>query len=202
MVGGEERETLREQVTVRVVDESERSRGETVGSEELEVVIRKRKGLASGEEKEDSSGGEELRTSQFEASKGGWVERDPETTQIFRRRKQPPGLFSIAWAGGDSSDPEVISREQAWKLYIRKLQDESNYLLPTPDSQEICVCQDCLNEYELQCNEALGWRRRAPTVEGFTKEVNALCDPSTAAVLQKIVQDKYSSLPRIPCSIM
>ena len=28
------------------------------------------------------------------------------------------------------------------------------------------------SEYELQCNEVLGWRRRAPTVEGFTKEVN------------------------------
>ena len=27
------------------------------------------------------------------------------------------------------------------------------------------------SEYELQCNEVLGWRRRAPTVEGFTKEV-------------------------------
>ena len=86
------------------------------------------------------------------------------------------------------------------------------------------------SEYELQCNEVLGWRRRAPTVEGFTKEVkvfssncllpvlcgsvsfsprrwehfwifqvNALCDPSTGAIIQKIVQDKYRSLP---CTIM
>ena len=54
-------------------------------------------------------------------------------------------------------------------------------------------------EYELQCNEVLGWRKRSPTVEGFTKEVNALCDPSSSAVLHTLVQDKYRSLP---CSIM
>ena len=30
-------------------------------------------------------------------------------------------------------------------------------------------------------------------------QVNALCDPSTGAIIQKIVQDKYRSLP---CSIM
>ena len=54
-------------------------------------------------------------------------------------------------------------------------------------------------EYELQCNEVLGWRKRAPTVEGFTKEVNALCDPSAVSVIHTIVQDKYRSLP---CSIM
>ena len=53
-------------------------------------------------------------------------------------------------------------------------------------------------EYELQCNEVLGWRKRAPTVEGFTKEVNALCDPSATSVLHTLVQDKYRSLP---CSI-
>ena len=54
-------------------------------------------------------------------------------------------------------------------------------------------------EYELQCNEVLGWRKRAPTVEGFTKEVNALCDPSATSVLHTLVQDKYRSLP---CCIM
>ena len=52
-------------------------------------------------------------------------------------------------------------------------------------------------EYELQCNEVLGCRKRAPT--GFTKEVNALCDPSATSVLHNLVQDKYRSLP---CSIM
>jgi len=194
-----------ENVTVKIVDESERMKGETVGGGlEIEQGLRKRRlaGGAGGDEEveiENKQGSLDLRTSNYEAKQGAWVETDPETTQTFRRSLQPPGLFSIAWAGGDSCDPEVISREEAWKLYIRKLQDESNYLLPTPDTQEICVCEDCLSEYELQCNEALGWRRRSPTVEGFTREVNALCDPSTAAILQRIVQDRYKSLP---CSIM
>ena len=35
----------------------------------------------------------------------------------------------------------------------------------------ICDISEFQSEYELQCNEVLGWRRRAPTVEGFTKEV-------------------------------
>ena len=34
-----------------------------------------------------------------------------------------------------------------------------------------CDISEFQSEYELQCNEVLGWRRRAPTVEGFTKEV-------------------------------
>lgn len=194
-----------EKVTMKIIDESERLKGEVVGvlSLEEEEGVRKRKGAGNNLAEHETSrlliGDEDLKTSQYDVSPGGWVEKDPETTQSFKRRQQPPGLFSLAWAGGDSDDPEVISREEAWKLYIKKLQDESNYLLPTPDTQEICVCQDCLSEYELQCNEVLGWRRRAPTVEGFTKEVNALCDPSTGAIIQKIVQDKYRSLP---CSIM
>ena len=33
-------------------------------------------------------GEEELKTSQFEAREGGWVEKDPETTQSFKRRQQ------------------------------------------------------------------------------------------------------------------
>jgi len=208
-MGGEEaatgEEVEMEKVTMKIIDESERLKGEMVGvSVEEEEGVRKRKGVINNLAEQETSrlliGEDELKTSQFEAAgQGGWVEKDPETTQSFKRRQQPPGLFSLAWAGGDSDDPEVISREEAWKLYIKKLQDESNYLLPTPDAQEICVCQDCLSEYELQCNEVLGWRRRAPTVEGFTKEVNALCDPSTGAIIQKIVQDKYRSLP---CTIM
>jgi len=138
-----------------------------------------------------------LKTSAYDVDKGGWVERDPETTQIFRRKEQATGLFSLSWSG--SSGPDIISREEAWKLYIRKLQDESNYLLNSPDNTEICCCEDCIAEYELQCNEVLGWRKRAPTVEGFTKEVNALCDPSAVSVLHTLVQDKYRSMP---CSIM
>ena len=54
-------------------------------------------------------------------------------------------------------------------------------------------------EYELACNEVLGWKKRSTTVEGFTKEVNTFCDPSPVSVLHTIVQDKYRSLP---CSIM
>ena len=55
---------------------------------------------------------------------------------------QATGLFSLNWSGEDG--PDQISREEAWKLYIRKLQDESNYLLNTPDSTEICCCEDCI----------------------------------------------------------
>ena len=54
-------------------------------------------------------------------------------------------------------------------------------------------------EYELACNEVLGWKRRSTTVEGFTKEVNTFCDPSAFSVIHNIVQDKYRALP---CSIM
>ena len=67
--------------------------------------------------------------------------------------------------------------------------------------QELLVthCTAPQSEYELQCNEVLGWRRRAPTVEGFTKEVNSFCDPSAVSVVQTMVQDKYRALP---CAIM
>jgi len=139
-----------EKVTMKIIDESERLKGEVVGvlSLEEEEGVRKRKGAGNNLAEHETSrlliGDEDLKTSQYDVSQGGWVEKDPETTQSFKRRQQPPGLFSLAWAGGDSDDPEVISREEAWKLYIKKLQDESNYLLPTPDTQEICVCQDCL----------------------------------------------------------
>ena len=111
----------------------------------------------------------------------------------------------------------MISREEAWKLYIQKLQDEANYLLNSPDTTDICCCKDCIVsqwrvitpflsshyfyqfEYELACNEVLGWKRRSTTVEGFTKEVNTFCDPSAFSVIHNIVQDKYRALP---CSIM
>jgi len=159
---------------------------------EREAVIRKRF-------KTDKESFETLRTSGYDELGQGWIERDPETTQTFKRKTQATGLFSLKWSGEDGSGPDIISREEAWKLYIKKLQDESNYLLNSPDNTEICCCEDCIAEYELQCNEVLGWRKRAPTVEGFTKEVNALCDPSTTAVLHTLVQDKYRSLP---CSIM
>ena len=77
------------EVTVKIVDESERMKGEMVGvREEGEgaVVVRKRKGAIALEEERLES--EDLRTSGFEASKGGWVETDPETTQSFKRRQQ------------------------------------------------------------------------------------------------------------------
>jgi len=166
-------------------------RSPTAPESDKEVVLRNR---FKGDESPEA-----LKTSSYDTARGGWVERDPETTQIFRRREQAAGLFSLSWSSLGSPGPEVISREEAWKLYIRKLQDESNYLLNSPDNTEICCCEDCIAEYELQCNEVLGWRKRAPTVEGFTKEVNALCDPSAVSVMHTIVQDKYRSLP---CSIM
>lgn len=110
---------------------------------------------------------------------------------------QKKGLFSLGW-GADNS-PDFISREEAWKLYIKKLQDEANYLLNSPDQAEICSCEDCIFEYELACNEVLGWKRRSTTVEGFTKEVNSFCDPSAVSVVQTMVQDRYRALP---CAIM
>lgn len=101
-------------------------------------------------------------------------------------------------------------------MYIKKLQDEANYLLNSPDNAEICSCEECIVsltciltlvpksiclqfEYELACNEVLGWKKRSTTVEGFTKEVNTFCDPSAVSVIHTMVQDKYKSLP---CSIM
>ena len=33
-------------------------------------------------------GDEDLKTSQYDVSQGGWVEKDPETTQSFKRRQQ------------------------------------------------------------------------------------------------------------------
>ena len=129
---------------------------------------------------------------------------------------QKAGLFSVSWRSNDA--PDLISREEAWKLYIQKLQDEANYLLNSPDNTDICCCKDCIVshdstyhtspiissfksqfEYELACNEVLGWKRRSTTVEGFTKEVNTFCDPSAFSVIHNLVQDKYRALP---CSIM
>ena len=76
-----------ERVSVRIVDESERMKEEIVGVGGAEErVIRKRKGGAVEEER--GEGDEELKTSQFEESQGGWVETDPETTQSFKRRQQ------------------------------------------------------------------------------------------------------------------
>ena len=45
-----------------------------------EVVLRNR---FKGDESPEA-----LKTSSYDAARGGWVERDPETTQIFRRREQ------------------------------------------------------------------------------------------------------------------
>ena len=76
-----------ERVTVKIVDESERMKEEIVGVGGAEErVIRKRKGGAVEEER--GEGEEDLKTSQFEESQGGWVETDPETTQSFKRRQQ------------------------------------------------------------------------------------------------------------------
>ena len=163
---------------------------------EAEAVVRKRVRGVGQEAGQGAGQGEGLHTSDYTAGqkKGGWVETDPETTQTFRRLTG--GLLARFT---NSAVPDTISREEAWKLYIKKLQDEANYLLNTPDTTEICCCAECIAEYELQCNEVLGWRRRSPTVEGFTKEVNTLCDPSLSSVLHTIVQDKYKALP---CNIM
>ena len=55
---------------------------------------------------------------------------------------QKKGLFSVGWSGDNS--PDFISREEAWKMYIKKLQDEANYLLNSPDNAEICCCEECI----------------------------------------------------------
>jgi len=143
---------------------------------------------------------DEDKKSEKEAGKQRRVEKDPETTQSFIRTEQAGGMFSVIWGGGQA--PKLISREEAWKIYIKKLQEESNYLLASPDKEEICCCQECIMEYELQCNEVLGWRKRAPTVEGFSREVNKLCDPSATDIMANIIQEKYSGLRSLPCAIM
>ena len=92
-----------ERVTVRIVDESERMKEEIVGVGGAEErVIRKRKGGAVEEDR--GEGEEELKTSQFEESQGGWLETDPETTQSFKRRQQVMRRriyflnYSISWS--------------------------------------------------------------------------------------------------------
>ena len=85
-----------------------------------------------------------LQTSDFDPARG-WLERDPETTQTFKRSQQKKGLFSVGWT---DDSPDFISREEAWKLYIKKLQDEANYLLNSPDNTEICSCEECIVSLE------------------------------------------------------
>ena len=48
---------------------------------EGEAVIRKRF-------RSDKENTETLRTSDFDEQEGGWIERDPETTQTFQRKQQ------------------------------------------------------------------------------------------------------------------
>ena len=62
------------------------------------------------------------------------------TTLVLQKK----GLFSVSWSSSDARTPDLISREEAWKLYIQKLQDEANYLLNSPDSTDICCCKDCI----------------------------------------------------------
>ena len=50
----------------------------------------------------------------------------------------------MSWSSTDAQTPDFISRDEAWKLYIQKLQDEANYLLNSPDGSEICCCKDCI----------------------------------------------------------
>ena len=55
-------------------------RSSTAPEVDKEVVLRNR---FKGDESTEA-----LKTSSYDANRGGWVERDPETTQIFRRREQ------------------------------------------------------------------------------------------------------------------
>ena len=119
---------------MKIIDESERLKGEMVGvSLEEEEGIRKRKGVVNNLAEQETSrllnlsrwighhhqsaqagliiiavrlnpvnhrlliGEEELKTSQYETSQGGWVEKDPETTQSFKRRQQVWHLESHAF---------------------------------------------------------------------------------------------------------
>ena len=71
----------------------------------------------------------------------------PEMSTPARRAGSPVwGLRSAPGSGSARLGGLGAGRggEEAWKLYIRKLQDESNYLLNTPDSTEICCCEDCI----------------------------------------------------------
>ena len=65
-------------------------------------------------------------------------------TDCNRVNLQKKGLFSVSWSSTDAQTPDFISREEAWKLYIQKLQDEANYLLNSPDGADICCCKDCI----------------------------------------------------------
>ena len=55
---------------------------------EGEAGIRKR--FKSDKENEDT-----LRTSDFDEDDGGWIERDPETTQTFKRKEKVCSFLSI-----------------------------------------------------------------------------------------------------------
>ena len=52
----------------------------TIKISEGEAVLRNR---FKADENND-----ELKTSSFDVDRGGWIERDPETTQIFKRKEQ------------------------------------------------------------------------------------------------------------------
>jgi len=132
-------------------------------------------------------------------------ERDPESQSILpiRHHNEKRSLFSSALRLGQSRPTEVLSREEAWKLYLLKLQEEANYLLPCPDKDEICLCKQCIEAYESQCDFRELRSDRELSLDSFTKDVNAMCDPGTGEIVKQVLGDGYKSLPSVGgCAIM
>ena len=201
---------------------------------EREAVIRKRfKSSALGGGDSDSKDCDDsLKTSDYDPH-NGWLERDPETTQTFKRSQQvgESGNWKLTVI-------ELLFRRRVFSLFpgaprTPRLPTSSAGRRPGSSTFRSCrtrptTCSTPLTgptsaaartalwvagefsqshndichfqfEYELACNEVLGWKKRSTTVEGFTKEVNTFCDPSAFSVMHNIVQDKYRALP---CTIM
>ena len=55
----------------------------------------------------------------------------------FRRRKKKKEKLDI--------DSYHLTREEAWQLYLTKLEEEANYLtVPEEVEEDICTCPTCI----------------------------------------------------------
>jgi len=94
----------------------------------------------------------------------------------FRRRRRRP-----------VEQEQGLTREEAWALYLAKLEEEANYFTVPETEQEpqeeICTCPTCTASYEVLYGEYM-------VKAGRGKEPP---DKSTAAIMESILQVEAES---------
>jgi len=140
---------------------------------------------------------EEL-VSLVEQAAGGGAKEEGEK----QRSRRSSSIFSSPFrkgvkkpsSGGESVEgswqDRQLSREEAWQLYLMKMEEESNYLRVEEEQDEICSCPQCIASYEALYSEYLSREAKKGSSSASlpSTSYDQLYDPCTTVIMQSIME--------------